>query len=336
MRAAVFQGGGAVSVVDRSDPSITAADEVLIGVEVNGLCGSDLRAFAVPPQMAYDQGVVVGHEFAGRVIEVGSAVTSVRGGDRVIAIPNINCQVCWSCRTNRTNLCDGFVHIGSMRDGGAAEYTVVPERLILEIPEGLPTDLAALAEPLACVLNGTTKVGAQPGDTVLVLGGGPIGLLYLLLFKGAGATVVVSEPSELRAKAALEFGADLVVDPMSVDVGEAVRQATHGLGADIAIDAVGSLLEDAVSLVRKGGTVLVFGLDDRATASISPSTLAYGEICLQGIYIAKGTFPKALQLLESNELGFDRLITHRLELERFNEAVDLARSGEALKVLIVP
>jgi threonine dehydrogenase-like Zn-dependent dehydrogenase len=92
VRAAVFQGDGVVSVVDRSDLSITTADEVLIGVEVNGLCGSDLRAFAVPPQMAYDQGVVVGHEFVGRVIEVGPAVTSVREGDRVTAIPNISCQ----------------------------------------------------------------------------------------------------------------------------------------------------------------------------------------------------------------------------------------------------
>jgi threonine dehydrogenase-like Zn-dependent dehydrogenase len=253
----------------------------------------------------------------------------------VVAIPNINCQVCWYCRSGHANLCESFVHIGSMRDGGAAEYCVVPERMVLEVPDSVDDDLATLAEPLACVLNGTRTAGAQPGDTIVILGGGPIGLLYLLLMKAAGAHVIVSEPSAQRADAAREFGADVVVDPQQTPVGEAVAELTPR-GADLTVDTVGMLLSDAVKTVRKGGRVLVFGLNERARAELPEADLSYRELSIEGVYLAKGTFPLALTLLERNELGFERLITHRVELERFWEAVELARSGEAIKAIVAP
>jgi threonine dehydrogenase-like Zn-dependent dehydrogenase len=335
MKAAIFEGDGKVSVIDRPEPSAERPDDVVIRIAANGLCGSDLRAFTTPPQMAYDEGVVVGHEFSGTVAEVGSDVRSVAEGTRVVAIPNINCQVCWYCRSGHTNLCESFVHIGSMRDGGAAEYCVVPERMVLEIPDSVDDDLATLTEPLACVLNGTRSAGAQPGDTVLILGGGPIGLLYLLLMKAAGARVIVSEPSPKRAEAARDLGADEVVNPQDTPLSEAIAALT-ARGADLAVDTVGMLLSDAVGSVRKGGRVLVFGLNDRARAELGEADLSYRELSIEGVYIAKGTFPLALTLLERNELGFERLITHRLELDRFWDAVELARSGEAIKAIVAP
>jgi threonine dehydrogenase-like Zn-dependent dehydrogenase len=335
MRAAVFEGDGKVSVLDRPQPAAERPDDVVIRIAANGLCGSDLRAFTTPPQMAYDTGVIVGHEFSGTVAEVGSEVRSVSEGDRVVAIPNINCQVCWYCRSGHTNLCENFVHIGSMRDGGAAEYCVVPERMVLEIPPSVDDDLATLAEPLACVLNGTRTAAAQPGDTVLILGGGPIGLLYLLLMKAAGAHVIVSEPAPHRAHAATDFGADVVIDPAEAPLAEAIAELTPR-GVDIAVDSVGMLLSDAVASVRKGGRVLVFGLNDRARAELGEADLSYRELSIEGVYIAKGTFPLALTLLDRNELGFERLITHRIELDRFWDAVELARSGEAIKAIVAP
>jgi threonine dehydrogenase-like Zn-dependent dehydrogenase len=335
MRAAVFEGDGKVSVLERPQPAAERPDDVVIRIAANGLCGSDLRAFTTPPQMAYDTGVIVGHEFSGTVAEVGSEVRSVSEGDRVVAIPNINCQVCWYCRSGHTNLCENFVHIGSMRDGGAAEYCVVPERMVLEIPASVDDDLATLAEPLACVLNGTRTAAAQPGDTVLILGGGPIGLLYLLLMKAAGAHVIVSEPAPQRARAATEFGADVVIDPAEAPLAEAIAELTPR-GVDIAVDSVGMLLSDAVASVRKGGRVLVFGLNDRARAELGEADLSYRELSIEGVYIAKGTFPLALTLLHRNELGFERLITHRIELDRFWDAVELARSGEAIKAIVAP
>ncbi len=335
MKAAVFEGEGTVSVLERPRPAAERPDDVVIKIVANGLCGSDLRAFATPPEMAYDQGVIVGHEFTGPVAEVGSDVRSLSEGTRVVAIPNINCQVCWYCRSGHTNLCENFVHIGSMRDGGAAEYCVVPERMVLEVPDAIDDELATLTEPLACVLNGTRTAGAQPGDTVLVLGAGPIGLLYLLLLKAAGARVIVSEPSPARAKTAAELGADEVVDPTAAPLAEQIARLTPR-GADIAVDAVGMLLADAVASVRKGGRVLVFGLNDRARAEFGESDLSYRELSIEGVYIAKGTFPLALTLLERNELGFERLITHRLELDNFWDAVELSRSGDAIKALVKP
>jgi threonine dehydrogenase-like Zn-dependent dehydrogenase len=336
MRAAIFEGDGKVAVVDRSQPAAEQPDDVVIRVEVNGLCGSDLRALATPPEMVYDVGVILGHEFSGVVTENGSKA-HLTAGDRVVVHPNISCQRCHYCRTNRTNLCDNFVHIGSMRDGGAAQYCVVPDRMAYRLPDGLPLERAALAEPLACVLNGTAQAGVAPGEAVLVIGGGPIGLLYLLLFKAAGAfPVIVSEPTQERARWAREFGADAVVDPPSTDVPTAVRDLTAGRGADVVVDAVGSQLREAVLAAGKTGRIYTFGLNERATATVEPSTLAYREISIHGVYIAKGTFPQAITLLADNRLGFDRLITREYPLEDIVKAVDDLRSGSVVKGLLRP
>jgi threonine dehydrogenase-like Zn-dependent dehydrogenase len=336
VRAAVFEGEGRVVVAERPDPSVTRPDDIVIRIAANGLCGSDLRALATPPEMIYEVGVVLGHEFSGTVVEVGDE-TTIPLGAHVIVHPNIWCQTCFYCRSGHINLCDRFVHIGSMRDGGAAEYCVVPERMVYVIPPEMPLELASLAEPLACVLNGTTRARVHPQESVLVLGAGPIGLLYLMLFKAAGACpLIVSEPTARRAAWARELGADLVIDPTSDDVAEEARRATGGIGVDVAVDSVGALLVAAVDAVRKAGRVLMFGLNERARATLSPADLAYKEVTIEGVYIARGTFPLALRLLGANSLGFDRLITHRLPLGQFDEAVELLRTGEAVKAIVLP
>jgi threonine dehydrogenase-like Zn-dependent dehydrogenase len=336
MRAAVFEGNGKVAISDRPEPRVERPDDVVIRIAANGLCGSDLRALATPPEMVYDEGVIVGHEFSGSVADVGDEVT-LEPGTHVVVHPNIWCQTCWYCRSGHTNLCDRFVHVGSMRDGGAAELCVVPERMVYGVPDDMPLDLAALAEPLACVLNGTRQAAVHPGESVVVLGGGPIGLLYLMLFKAAGASpLIISEPAPERARSARELGADEVIDPRATSLPEAVRDLTGGRGADVVVDSVGALLPDAVACVRKAGRIFVFGLNERIESVIRPADLVYREISLSGVYIARGTFPLAVSLLTENALGFDRLVTHRLQLEDFDEAIELLRTGEAVKALVVP
>jgi threonine dehydrogenase-like Zn-dependent dehydrogenase len=336
MRAAVFEGNGKVAITERPDPAVKRPDDVLIRIAANGLCGSDLRALATPPEMVYDQGVIVGHEFSGTIVDVGEEV-SLEPGAHVVVHPNIWCQTCWYCRSGHTNLCDRFVHIGSMRDGGAAELCVVPERMVYRVPNEMAFELAALAEPLACVLNGTKQAAVHPGEGVLILGGGPIGLLYLILLKAAGASpLIVSEPAPNRAKWARDLGADEVINPRAMDVKDAVRELTAGRGADVAVDSVGALLSDAVASVRKAGRVLVFGLNERIETVIHPADLVYREITISGVYIARGTFPLAVTLLSENKLGFERLVTHRHQLEQFDEAIELLRTGEAVKALVVP
>ncbi len=336
MRAAVFQGQGKVAVVDRPQPAAQRPDDIVIKVQASGLCGSDLRAFATPPEMIYDEGVIVGHEFAGIVTEAGREAT-LPLGTRVTVHPNIWCQRCYYCRSGHINLCDQFVHIGSMRDGGAAEFCVVPERMVYPLADGLPIERAALAEPLACVLNGTTQARVRPGESALIIGGGPIGLLYLLLFKAAGAVpVVVSEITADRARWARDLGADAVIDPRSSDLPAAVRELTEGRGADVAVDAVGSMLRDAIMSAGKTGRVFTFGLNELATVPIEPAVLAYRELSVHGVYIAKGTFPLALKMLADNRLGFERLLTRRYQLEDIGEAIEDLRSGEVAKGLLIP
>jgi L-iditol 2-dehydrogenase len=148
--------------------------------------------------------------------------------------------------------------------------------------------------------------------------------------------LMVSEPSPFRGAWARKLGADVVIDPRETNVGDAVRELTEGRGADVAVDSVGVLLEDAVASVRKAGRVLCFGLNERAQATMRPAALAYGEISIEGVYIARGTFPLAVRLLSDNPDRFEPLITHRLGLEQFDEAIELLRTGEALKTIVVP
>ena len=336
MRAAVYTGPGTVEVTSVPDATPAASDDVVVRVERCGICGSDLRALAVPPEMDYEPGVVIGHEFVGEVVDARGQA-GVRDGDRVAVLPNIPCRRCHYCRAGRVNLCTDFTHLGAMRDGGAAELAAVPAAMLHALPDELDWETAALTEPLACVLNGTRRAGFHPGAPTLILGAGPIGLLFLAVAKLAGAgPIVVSEPHAERRAWAARQGADVVCDPTSEPLAEVVASATEGIGAEIAIDAVGSLLTDAVASVRKGGRVLVFGLNFRAQATLSPADIASREVTIEGVYIANGTFPLALSLLDAHPETFRPLITHRLELDAFWRGIEAMRDGSGMKVILDP
>jgi len=336
MRAAVYTGPGAVEVTTVPDATPSASDEVVVKVERCGICGSDLRALALPPEMDYEPGIVIGHEFVGEVVD-SRGLAGVGAGDRVAVLPNVPCGRCHYCRAGRVNLCTGFTHLGAMRDGGAAELAAVPAAMLHALPEGLDWETAALTEPLACVLNGTRRAGFHPGAPTLILGAGPIGLLFLAIARLAGAgPIVVSEPHAERREWAARHGADAVCDPTADPLEEVVAAATDGIGAEIAIDAVGSLLGDAVAAVRKGGRVLVFGLNFRAQATLSPADLASREVRIEGVYIANGTFPLAISLLDAHPETFRPLITHRLPLESFWHGIEAMRDGSGMKVILDP
>jgi (R,R)-butanediol dehydrogenase / meso-butanediol dehydrogenase / diacetyl reductase len=336
VRAAVYTGPGAVEITSVPDATPTSADDVIVRVERCGICGSDLRALAVPPEMDYEPGVVIGHEFVGEVVD-SRGLSGVSHGDRVAVLPNLPCGRCHYCRAGRTNLCTDFTHLGAMRDGGAADLAAVPASVLHALPETLDWETAALTEPLACVLNGTRRAQFHPGAATLILGAGPIGLLFLAVAKLAGAgPIVVSEPHAERRAWAARHGADVVCDPAQDPIDEVVGAATGGVGAEIAIDAVGSLLSDAVAAVRKGGRVLVFGLNFRAQATLSPADLASREVTIEGVFIANGTFPLAIDLLATHPETFHPLITHRLALESFWEGIEAMRDGSGMKVILDP
>jgi 2-desacetyl-2-hydroxyethyl bacteriochlorophyllide A dehydrogenase len=336
MRAAVFAREGVVEVRDVAEPAVQRDDDVVVRVRACGICGSDLRALAVPPLMTFDEGVVMGHEFVGEVVDAGPAAADLVGR-RVAVLPNVNCGRCAYCKAGQLNRCEDFRHLGASRDGAFAERVVVPAAYAHVVPDDVPDDVAALAEPLACVLNGTVRAGLSPGTSTLVLGAGPIGLLFVVVAKAAGAhPILVSEPSAERARRAREAGADVVVDPTTASVADVARAHTDGLGVEVAIDAVGSLLPDALDSLRKGGKAIVFGMDDRARVELAPSKIAARELSIEGVYITKGTLPLALRLLAERTDDFAALITHRVPLEEIASGVDAMRDGSAVKVLVYP
>lgn len=333
MTAAVYEGKGVLSIKKIPVPQVTNPDDVKVRVHAVSICGTDVRALTKPQVYEFQQGIVVGHECTGEVVEVGSAVTNVAVGDQIVVHPNNGCGKCYYCRTGKINLCENFKHIGDTVDGVMADYAVIPEKLAYKISPSVPRHIACLAEPLACVLNGTTTVRAVPGETIVIQGAGPIGLLFAMLYKAAGAAVIISDVAEGRGQLALELGADRYVNPTKENLEEIVKQET-GIGAAIVVDAVGSLLGSCIPLVRKGGTILVFGLNTVAAATVRPAEIVMNEIEIRGTYIAKGTFPLAVKILEKNLLPIEKIVTHRLPITEFEKGLELMKSGVGSKVVI--
>jgi len=336
MLAAVFEGEGRLSLKDVDVPQVRAADDVLLAVRAAGICGTDVHILSVPPGHPASPGVILGHEYTAEVLRSGERVNHVKPSDRVVIDPSVWCGSCAYCQRGLTNLCDRMEGIGIVRDGGFAAFSVVPARAVYKISPEVAPEIAALAEPLADVLSGVRKLQPTPGDSALVLGAGPIGLLYTLLLRAAGATpLIVAEISEYRAARARACGADLVVNPREEDLAASVRRAT-GLGADLVVDAVGTLLEEGVRAVRRGGRVLLFGMNEHARPVLKQFDVTKYEYQILGSYIARGTFPPAVSLLERGRIDFEPLLTHRLPLREIHHGIELLRRGQALKIAVMP
>ena len=334
MRAAVFEGEGRLVLRTMPAPEIRRAADVLIRVEACSVCGTDVHILSVPPGYTARPGTVLGHELVGEVVAVGEEVASLRPGDRVVCNPNEPCGVCGFCRKNLPNLCEHIIPLGIEADGGFAEYVCLAEACAYKIPDRLPAETAMFAEPLACVLSGVKKLAAAPGESVLILGAGPIGLMMVQMMKASGARpIIVSETSPTRRQFALDSGADMVVDPAHDDL-EAAVGAQTGAGADHVIDMTGSLLRTAIQLVRKGGKVLLFGVNTGSTAEVKQSDITQKEITILGTWLANASFAQAVKLLESGILPLEKLITHRCTLETLEPAIELLRKGRAVKILV--
>jgi (R,R)-butanediol dehydrogenase/meso-butanediol dehydrogenase/diacetyl reductase len=336
MKAAVFEGNGRLALKDIDAPKIAAPDEVLLKVEAASICGSDLKILEVPPGQPAKPGIVLGHEFVGQVVETGPGVKGLQPGDRVVTLPDVPCGYCAYCQSGKQNLCLNMVSLGVDIDGCFAEYVAVPARVLYKVSPDLPTERAIFAEPLACAVNALSKVSVVPGQDALVLGAGPMGLYFLLLLKASGiARVLVSEPNPFRAGFAAKLGADRVINPKEKELAPETRALT-GLGVDLCIDAVGSLLDTAVGCLKRGGTALLLGLDTRARPCVQQSLLVERDIRIIGSFIAGYAFPQTIRILESGLLPLERIITHRLPLREIGDGIELMKSGAGLEIVIYP
>jgi len=342
MQAAVLHGPQQVTFEDIPVPTVGPSD-VLVRVAAATTCGTDLKVFLQggharmikPPS-------VFGHEFSGTVAAVGSEVTGFSEGMRVVGNNSAPCYRCYYCRRNLANLCDNLLFI----NGAYAEYMLVPERVVqanlLSVPDAVPFEVACLTEPLACVLHGLDQLVLQPGDTVVVNGDGPSGLMLVAMAKQRGARVILCGRAPQRLALAEQFGADVVVNYAAVpDQAEAVRSHTEGgRGADVAIEAVGrpEVWETTVAMVRKGGQVLFYGgCPQESTVQLPTRPVHYDQLTLKGVFHNTPYHVRlALTLLSDAKFPWISLVTHTLLLSNLRHAFNLMMTRKALKVALIP
>lgn len=340
MRAAFCPGPGRVAVRDAPEPR-PRDDEVVLQVRACGLCGSDLHWFTgavAPPR------VCPGHEMAGEIAALGAGVTGLRLGDRVTVEPLAVCGGCPECRGGRPQLCARRRILGLQRDGGLAERVAVPARAVFPVPAQMDWATAALAEPLAVGVHAVRLAAVAPGQRVLILGAGAVGLLAVLAARAAGAEVWVSARHPHQAALAARLGAARVL--AATPAAEAERAALAAAEpVDVVLETVGgtaTTLAEAVASVRPGGTVVVLGVFT-AAPSLPALAVLTKEVRLLGsmMYDRRGTpvdFAAAIALLAADAQAAGALVTHRLPLDAVQRAFDVAadRRAGAVKVAVTP
>ncbi len=329
MRAAVFKEAGLLAVEEVPDPR-AGPGQVVVKVSVCGICGSDLHRYAYGLMAP---GVVMGHEFAGMVVEVGEGVNNIKAGDRVIRGFRGSFPPRYSAREK------GFTNDVRL-PGGYAEYTVQDARALFHIPSGLSDEVACLTEPLTVGVHAIRLSRLKLGDAVVVMGAGPIGLLTLQALRQSGpATVIVSEPAGARRELAKQMGADLVLDPREVDVIAEVVRLTGGLGPDLVFECAGAkpTLQQALEMVRQRGQVVLLALC-MEPCQVSPLDWIGREVQLQCSYGAEAVdWDFCLSLLASGKVDGKPLISDIVPLEEIQTTFQsLLRPTDQLQILVRP
>jgi L-iditol 2-dehydrogenase len=325
MTAAVLYGKEDLRLEQVDMPS-TSHGELVVRVGAALTCGTDLKVYRRGYHaLMLQPPIPFGHELAGVVTEVGPGVTTFREGDRIVALNSAPCDVCFFCTHGQQNLCEDLL----FNNGAYAEYIRIPARIVekntLLIPDGVPFEHAALTEPLACVVRGLEESGARPGDTMVVIGAGPIGLMFMHVAQIAGVNVIAVVKREDQIAAARLFGAACVVHIEAVDdVVAATRALTpEGRGADIVIEAVAipATWEWAVDMVRKGGLVNFFGGPPSGTqVQLDTNRLHYGDITLKAsFHHTPATCRTAFELVTSGRFKCAEYITGRAVLAQVPE-----------------
>lgn len=314
MKAAVLTEKRTIQTQEVPRPQPTRG-EVLVRVHFCGICGSDLHFF----QQGLPEPAILGHEFSGEIAELGKAVQGWKVGEAVTAYPSIPCGSCTWCRKGQLQLCDVSISHGyglGTRPGAMAEYIVVDASSLRRLPEGVGLKEAALAEPLGVVLHGVRSSRTRPGDSVVVIGRGTIGLLTILALSRSGVNLLhATDPIQAKRKRALELGANKAHDPEGLPP-FFFSQIMGGVGPDIVFECVGipQTLADAINYVRKGGKVLVLGVC-MAPATLLPMLWNIKEVEIQGSYLMGEEYDMALEWLSNGKVPSDIILTKEVPLD---------------------
>jgi threonine dehydrogenase-like Zn-dependent dehydrogenase len=336
MKAVQVTGPHQLSIVEREKPVITNEHEVLVKVKMVGICGSDIHIYhGTNPLATLPR--VIGHEVTGEVENVGEKVESVSAGDKVVIEPIKPCGDCYACRSGRGNVCSNLEVYGVHRDGGMQEYLVMPEKLVHKVSPELDWKESVLAEPFTIGAQATWRGNVRPGDTVFIMGAGPIGLCCLKVAKSIGATVIISDLNESRLDFAKEWGADHTIDASRLNVIDEVMELTKGEGANVVIDAVciPQTFEQAIEIASAAGRVVVLGFDERPSP-ISQLPITKKEVTITGSRLQTNQFPGIIEMLNSRKIDTAGMVTQVFPLEQIHQAIQLIETSpeEVRKVVI--
>ena len=340
MKAVIYYDVDDFRVEDVSIPKI-GSDEILVRVRACGLCTTDL--FKAMYRGA-KPGSVFGHEISGDVADVGPKVTKFEAGNRVAVLHHVPCGACYYCMHGQEPLCDQYRRT-NVDPGGFAEYIrVIPElaqKVVVEIPDDMTYEEATMIEPTACCVRAAKKSGITPGDTVLVIGGGPLGLLNAQMAKYMGASqVIVSDHHDFRVEMAKKLGVDQAFNAKKISIEEKVRELTQDRGADLIIVAVASTeaIHQGIMMVRWGGRICVFG-DFRdvpqPNVEVDPKLMLRDDVTLFGSWgCAPQDYHIAFNMIRTGRVKVREMITHTFPIEQFAEALKVVAGKECMRIVI--
>ena len=344
MTAVYLHAAGDLRVREVPRPALAEPDEVLIQVGAVGVCGSDCHYYErgrIGP-FVVEEPLILGHECAGRVVEVGSDVEHLAPGDLVSVEPGVPCRRCRRCREGRYNICENeVVFMGTPPWPGAfREYLTWPADFVFKLPAGVGVEDGAMIEPLAVGIHACRRGGVAPGQSAAVIGSGPIGLLALQAAAAFGAFPVLAvDTIPFRLDLARQLGAE-VIDASAAGSAEAIRGLTGGAGADVVIETAGSLetIRQAMAAVKTGGEVVVVGLPPEDEGMLPVMDMMAREYDLRTVFRYANCYPPALSMIAAGGLQLAPLRTHEFPLERAEEALQttLAQKDKAVKVLVKP
>jgi L-iditol 2-dehydrogenase len=346
MLAAVYRGVNDVRLETVPVPQI-GAGELLVRVHTCGVCGTDLKKIASGSHSAPR---IFGHETSGVVAAVGAGVSKFAPGDRVVVFHHIPCRQCYYCRHKTFAQCPTYKKVGCTAGfepsgGGFAEYVRVMDWIVeqgtVKTPQAVSFEQACFVEPVNTCMKGIEALHLEPGETVLTIGQGPIGIILSVLARKAGATVITSDLYPERLRIAKSLGFELTIDASQEDAVRAMREQTDGRGADAVILAVGSngLIRPAMDAARPGGRVLLFAQTQRGEVVVDPAAICVDEKALVGSYSASVDLQEeSVRFVMNREMDLERLISHRFPLQESAQALELAAHPQpaSMKILIQP
>ncbi len=344
MKAVMMYDVGDLRVEQIPRPEITSPGQALVRIEAIGICGSDVHYYQHGRigDCVVTGPMILGHEAAGEVIEVGEEVAGLVAGDKVAIEPGRTCRRCEFCKSGRYNLCPDVIFLGTPPiDGAFCEYLVWPADFLFKLPDNMSVEEGAMMEPLAVGIHGARRMEVKAGDSVAVLGAGPIGLCALQAAQIHGAsTIIVTDVIPLRLRAAEKLGATHILNASEVEVEATIMELTDGRGVDVAFECVGTAatVAQAIKVTRSGGKVQLVGVGPATIDDFPVWEFIIKELDMSGLFRYANCYPPCLAVTASGQVDVKSLITHRFSLAETPEAMQwvIDHKDEVIKAVIMP